>query len=81
MAEGFAETLARPGGDVTGVVIMSVQLKSKRLQLLNEAVPAARRITALLYGGDEPLRARQTQELQTTAAALNWSYRLWCRPT
>jgi putative tryptophan/tyrosine transport system substrate-binding protein len=71
VAEGFAETLARPGGNVTGVVIMSVQLEAKRLQLLNEAVPAARRITALLYGGDEPLRARQTQELQTTAAALN----------
>ena len=44
------------GGNVTGVVIMSVQLEAKRLQLLNEAVPAARRITALLYGGDEPLR-------------------------
>jgi hypothetical protein len=59
VAEGFAETLARPGGNVTGVVIMSVQLEAKRLQLLNEAVPAARRITALLYGVDEPLRSRQ----------------------
>jgi hypothetical protein len=45
--------------------------RGKRLQLLNEAVPSARRITALLYGVDEPLRAGRTQELQTTAAALN----------
>jgi putative ABC transport system substrate-binding protein len=70
VVEGFAETLARPGRNVTGVVIMSVQLESKRLQLLHEAVPAIRRVAALLYGGDEPLRTRQTEELQRTAAAL-----------
>jgi putative tryptophan/tyrosine transport system substrate-binding protein len=70
VVEGFAETLARPGRNVTGVVIMSVQLESKRLQLLHEAVPGIRRVAALLYGGDEPLRARQTEELQRTAAAL-----------
>ena len=36
--EGFAETLARPSANVTAVVIMSVQLEAKRLQLLHEAV-------------------------------------------
>src|SRR5215218_3694462 len=76
VVEGFAETLARPGRNVTAVVIMSVQLESKRLQLLHEAVPAIRRVTALLYGGDEPLRARQTEELQRTAAALGLELRI-----
>ena len=63
---GFAETLARPGGNVTGVVIMSVQLEAKRLQLLNEA--ASRRSSTEATSRSGP---RQTQELQTTAAVLN----------
>ncbi|MFL5079898.1 MAG: ABC transporter substrate-binding protein [Microvirga sp.] len=69
IAEGFAETLARPGGNVTGVVIMAVQLDGKRLQLLHEAVPSARRVAVLLYRG-EPLHNRTAQELHTAATAL-----------
>jgi putative tryptophan/tyrosine transport system substrate-binding protein len=69
IAEGFAETLARPGGNVTGVVIMAVQLDGKRLQLLHEAVPSARRVAVLLYRG-EPLHKRTAQELHTAATAL-----------
>jgi putative ABC transport system substrate-binding protein len=69
IAEGFAETLARPGGNVTGVVIMAVQLDGKRLQLLHEAVPSARRVAVLLYRR-EPLHERTAQELHTAATAL-----------
>ena len=68
--EGFAETLARPSANVTAVVIMSVQLEAKRLQLLHQAVPSARSVGVLLYGGDEPLRRRQEEELDRAAAAL-----------
>jgi putative ABC transport system substrate-binding protein len=71
IAEGFADTLARPGGNVTAVVIMSVQLEAKRLQLLLEAVPSARRIGVILYGGDEPLRKRQEEALRNSANALS----------
>ena len=40
--EGFATSLARPGGNVTGVTIdTGIELSGKRLQVLKEAVPAA----------------------------------------
>jgi putative ABC transport system substrate-binding protein len=47
VAEGFARSLARPGGNMTGLVILSGELDAKRLELLHEAVPQARRIAAL----------------------------------
>jgi putative ABC transport system substrate-binding protein len=43
----FAGSLARPVGNVTGVVILATLLDGKRLDLLHEAVPAARRVAAL----------------------------------
>ena len=46
---GVAETLSRPGGNVTGVTILVAELDAKRLQLLQEALPAARRVAALLH--------------------------------
>jgi putative ABC transport system substrate-binding protein len=45
---GFVESLARPGGNVTGLTILSNELGGKRLELLKEAVPRAARI-AVLY--------------------------------
>ena len=45
--EGAPSSLARPGGNVTGLVILATALDAKRLQLLHEAVPNARRIAAL----------------------------------
>ena len=44
---GWAESLARPGGNLTGVVILGTELDPKRLQLMHELVPAARRIALL----------------------------------
>jgi putative ABC transport system substrate-binding protein len=44
---GFAASLARPGGNVTGVVMLAPELDAKRLELLHEAVPTARRVAAL----------------------------------
>src|SRR5499425_1775451 len=41
---GFIDSLARPGGNVTGLTNISVQLGGKRLELLNEAVPKLARV-------------------------------------
>jgi putative ABC transport system substrate-binding protein len=45
--EGLAASLARPGGNVTGVVVLLGELDGKRLELLRELVPAATRISYL----------------------------------
>jgi len=44
---GLAASYARPGGNVTGVVILIAELEAKRLQLLQEAMPSGRRVAAL----------------------------------
>jgi putative tryptophan/tyrosine transport system substrate-binding protein len=44
---GLAATMARPGGNLTGVNILANEVDVKRLEILHEAVPAARRIGAL----------------------------------
>ena len=48
VAAGFVESLARPGGNVTGITNLSGELGGKRLELLKEAVPKLARV-AVLY--------------------------------
>ena len=47
VAGGYATSLARPGGNATGISLMSPDLDGKRQDVLIEAVPGARRIAAL----------------------------------
>src|SRR6266567_8405038 len=47
VGHGWAVSLARPGGNVTGVTILAAELDAKRLQLVHEAMPLARRVAAL----------------------------------
>lgn len=47
VAVGLAESWPRPGGNVTGVTLLAPELEAKRLDLLREVVPAARRIAML----------------------------------
>ena len=49
VGEGFAASLAKPGGNVTGISLLSPELDGKRLEILIEAVPGARRIAALAH--------------------------------
>ena len=52
VAAGFVASLARPGGNLTGVSLMLTELMPKRLELLLEVVPRAR-VIALLSAADE----------------------------
>jgi putative tryptophan/tyrosine transport system substrate-binding protein len=63
---GFVESLARPGGNVTGMTNLSRELGGKRLELLKEAVPKLARV-AVLYGPDTA-SVRELKELLPVAA-------------
>ena len=68
VAQGFVASLAQPGGNVTGVLISETTLAAKRLELLKEAVPPAKRI-AILASGEEYNEA-QLKEAEGAAASL-----------
>jgi putative ABC transport system substrate-binding protein len=51
---GLVASLNRPGGNVTGATVLNVEIVAKRLQLLNELMPKAATIAALLEGGTNP---------------------------
>jgi putative ABC transport system substrate-binding protein len=67
---GLVASLNRPGGNITGVSILDVELGPKRLELLHELVPTVTVIAALVNATD-PARAETTsKELQAAAHAL-----------
>lgn len=52
VAMGFAQSLARPGGKITGMSILGADLIGKHIELLTELVPAARAFAAILQGAN-----------------------------
>jgi putative ABC transport system substrate-binding protein len=70
----LVEKLARPGGNVTGLSLMAIDLSGKRLELLKEAVPSLSRV-ALLIHFSTPSKERTIKVHQTAAEALGIS--LW----
>jgi len=74
---GFVESLARPGGNVTGLTNLSRELGGKRLELLKEAVPKLARV-AVLYDPAIPGTTREVKEdLPVPARALGLTVRSW----
>jgi len=68
---GIVESLARPGGNVTGVTNLDRELGGKRLELLKEAVPKVASVS-VLYDSGNPASVREVKELLPVAArALN----------
>jgi putative ABC transport system substrate-binding protein len=74
---GFVESLARPGGNVTGITLLTRELGGKRLELLKEAVPKLARV-AVLYESANPGSLREQKEVLPVAArALGLTVRSW----
>jgi putative ABC transport system substrate-binding protein len=83
VAAGFASSITRPGGNITGVVMLAPELNAKRLTLLHEAIPKARRIAALVVSEQRydailramlPVAANAGFNLQSFSAETRASY-------
>jgi putative ABC transport system substrate-binding protein len=66
---GFVASLARPGGNLTGMTFLSRELSAKRLEILKEAVPAASRV-AVLWNPDNPGGLLNYEATQAAAKTL-----------
>jgi putative ABC transport system substrate-binding protein len=66
---GFAASLARPGGNITGLSAYSAELNGKRLELLTEVVPNLSRV-ALLMSPKVPGNALDLKETEVAARSL-----------
>ncbi len=66
---GFVASLARPGGNITGLTAISPELSGKRLELLKEAVPKISRV-AFLWNRDVAGTALEHKETETAARLL-----------
>ena len=74
---GFVESLARPGGNVTGLTTLSRELGGKRLELFKEAVPKLARV-AVLYDPANPGSVLEVKEVLPVAArALGLTIQPW----
>src|SRR6202048_965935 len=66
VGSGLAASMARPGGNTTGVSILASELNVKRLELLHEFIPQARRIGVLT----DPTTISTRQQLASAALRL-----------
>jgi putative ABC transport system substrate-binding protein len=74
---GLVESLARPGGNVTGLTNFTTSLGGKRLELLKEAVPKVARV-AVLYDPANPVTVLELKEvLRVAAHALRLTIQPW----
>ena len=74
---GFIDSLARPGGNVTGLTNLGPEMSDKRLELFKEAVPKLRRV-AVLYDPALPSGVLQVKEVLPVAArALRLTLQPW----
>ena len=75
LAVGLIAGLARPGGNTTGLSVLSTELTVKRLELLKEVMPQAVRI-AILQQPANPAHPIFIKEIEPTAGLLGFDYRI-----
>ncbi len=71
VASGLIDSLSRPGGNATGVVLLQTELMGKRLELLKEALPGTHRVMVFW----DSFSRKQLEELEPAARSLN--IQLW----
>ena len=73
VAAGLVDSLARPGGNITGLSTLSQDLSGKRLELLTEVVPRLSRV-AVLRDADSQNSTIAFKEYEATARALKYNF-------
>ncbi len=74
VGEGMVASLARPGGNVTGLSSLAVELNTKRLEILKDAVPKLARVGLLRPPGSGIAGNLQMKELRPAALALKLKF-------
>jgi ABC-type uncharacterized transport system substrate-binding protein len=69
---GLVASLARPGGNLTGINFVSAELAAKRLELLHELVPRAKRVALLVNPADTTNTETMLREVGPAARAIGW---------
>ena len=70
VSSGLVESLARPGGNITGINPLAPELGGKRLELLKEVIPKLSRV-AFLFNPDNASNKVELEELRRAAPALH----------
>jgi putative ABC transport system substrate-binding protein len=76
VGSGLVISLARPGGNVTGLSFLAPELVGKRLELLKQAVPGVSRVAALWHPGDYSERTERDMRTEADVAARALGVRL-----
>jgi putative ABC transport system substrate-binding protein len=69
LGAGLVQSLANPGGNITGITNITAELAGKRLEIIKEIVPAARRV-AVFINPDDPNAPLQMRYAEAAASAL-----------
>jgi putative tryptophan/tyrosine transport system substrate-binding protein len=69
VGSGLVESLARPGGNITGLSLQSTDIAGKRLELLRDVLPGLRRL-AIIANVSYPAAELEMRQVQATARAL-----------
>jgi putative ABC transport system substrate-binding protein len=67
---GLVANLARPGGNATGINLLTSEVVAKRLRLLHDLVPKAARVAVLVNPGNAPVAESTVREVQEAAPTL-----------
>jgi len=74
---GLVASLARPGGNATGINFFSAELAAKRLELLRELVPTAKRVAVLLNPAEPTIAAAILRDLERAASVMAVQIRIF----
>ena len=74
---GLVASVARPGGNATGVNFFSAELAAKRLELLRQLVPTAKRVAVLLNPAEPTIAAANLRDVERAASVMAIQIRIF----